>query len=107
MNRLSISGILLVLGLTGCGGGSGGSSVGPVVVEPPVESSGYVYRVPSVMDDGWDVASVAEHGIEAAPLEGLVEDLRQGKYQDVNSLLIVRDGKLLLDEYFGEHNAER
>ena len=69
----------------------------------------YVYRVPPALGDGWETASVSDVGIDRAGIERAVQQLIDMSMDTINapqvhSLLIVRQGKLVLEEYFhGEH----
>jgi CubicO group peptidase (beta-lactamase class C family) len=72
----------------------------------------YVYRAPQALDDGWDVGSVDDVGIDRAGIERAVQQLIDMSMDSINapqvhSLLIVRRGKLVLEEYFhGEHRLK-
>lgn len=50
--------------------------------------------------DALEVATPASVGLDAARLDLLVGRIRSGVYRDIHSLLIVRAGKLALEEYF-------
>lgn len=69
----------------------------------------YVYRQPPALADGWPTASVAEVGIDRAGIERGVQRIVDMSMDSINApqvhaLLIVRNGKLVLEEYFhGEH----
>ena len=72
----------------------------------------YVYRVPPALGDGWETASVDEVGIDRAAIERAVQQLLDMSMDTINapqvhSLLVVRKGKLVLEEYFhGEHRGK-
>ena len=65
------------------------------------------YRVPEQTDDGWRTASLVEQGIESAPIRALIKALRSGAYEGVSSVLLVRRGFLVLEEYCGQSSRER
>ena len=48
----------------------------------------------------WQTASPAEVGIDEQPLSDAVARIHAGTYQNVHSILIVKDGKLVFEEYF-------
>ena len=48
----------------------------------------------------WQTASPAEVGIDDQLLNAAVERIQNGSYQNVHSILIVKDGKLVFEEYF-------
>ena len=62
----------------------------------PVATSG----PPPQTDDGWQTADPASVGLDAGQLQQAVSRIRDGTYQNVHSLLIVKDGKLVFEEYF-------
>ncbi|HSR50325.1 MAG TPA: serine hydrolase [Acidobacteriota bacterium] len=56
----------------------------------------------------WTAASPQSQGLDGERLGAFVEGLRQGlHFPDVHSLLIVRNGYLVVEEYFGGWNRER
>jgi CubicO group peptidase (beta-lactamase class C family) len=57
--------------------------------------------------EAWTVAAPADHGLDPARLDALVERIRAGTVRDIHSLLIVKDGRLVLEHYFGGHAADR
>src|SRR5262245_42120192 len=69
----------------------------------------YVYQPPPARDDGWPVGTLEEAGIDRRGIERLVQLLLDAHVDSastpkVHGLLIVRHGKLVLEEYFhGEH----
>ncbi|HSG48058.1 MAG TPA: serine hydrolase, partial [Longimicrobiales bacterium] len=60
----------------------------------------YAYRQPTAGGDGWEVASPEDVGLDRAALEALVNGVADGEGGLIHSLLVVRNGKLVLDEYF-------
>jgi CubicO group peptidase (beta-lactamase class C family) len=60
----------------------------------------YVWTLPPVVRDGWATASPEEVGLERAQLERTVSAILAGEAGEIHSLLVVRDGKLVLEEYF-------
>ena len=71
--------------------------------------SRYVYHRPPALDDGWTTQSPEEAGIDRAGLEAVIQMLIDRPMDSidtpvVDALLIARNGKLVLEEYFrGEH----
>jgi CubicO group peptidase (beta-lactamase class C family) len=53
--------------------------------------------------DGWETAGLADVGIDEKIIGEVIERIRDGTYQNVHSILIVKDGKLVFEEYFGGH----
>ena len=72
----------------------------------------YVYRPPLALDDGWPTATLEEANIDRAGIEKLVQLLLETPMESaaapkVHALLIVRHGKLVLEEYFHGENRDR
>ncbi|MGD8277382.1 MAG: serine hydrolase, partial [Gemmatimonadota bacterium] len=70
----------------------------------------YVYREPVPGDDGWPVASPEDVGLDRGALEALVNAVARDEAGLIHSLLVVRNGRLVLDEYFhgfGRDDAHR
>ncbi len=67
---------------------------------------GYAYEVPEGLDDGWECADLADVGIDRQAITRFVDGITQGRHDDIHSLVIVRNGKLVLEEYFAT-NGER
>ena len=69
----------------------------------------YVYRIPEQMPDGWRTALLRDAGIDEAAITALVRSIaaRQPGPDTayIDSLLIARHGKLVLDEYFNGFDA--
>lgn len=64
------------------------------------ERCSYPYRVPVETGDGWRSAPLQSTGIDSPGIENLRQKLFNGDYPNIHSLLIVKDGKLVLEEYF-------
>ncbi len=72
----------------------------------------YVYRAPPALDDGWQTASVEQVGIHRAGVERAVQAIVDMSMDSLNApqvhaLLIARNGKLVLEEYFHGYNRDR
>src|SRR5215472_1857169 len=61
---------------------------------------------PPNLNDGFAVASPASSGLDVAPLMKLKDAVAKSDYPKTTSVLIVRDGKLVYEEYFGEGSRE-
>jgi CubicO group peptidase (beta-lactamase class C family) len=68
--------------------------------KPTEPSSGYRYQVPAQTDDGWETASLASVGMAERPLVDLMDRLDETEGHNIHSLVIVKDGKLVFEEYF-------
>jgi CubicO group peptidase (beta-lactamase class C family) len=58
------------------------------------------YQVPISTDDGWTTSSLADVGMFEEPIQAMLSMLGEQDGQDINSILIVKDGKLVLETYF-------
>ena len=56
-------------------------------------SSQYAYRPPESINDGLDVGSLGEVGIDSVLIEKAVDEIRSGDYREVHSMLLLKDGK--------------
>ncbi|NIN70359.1 MAG: serine hydrolase [Gemmatimonadetes bacterium] len=85
----------IIFGLAiGCGGDS------------PTDIDGvYRYTVPENTGDGWDTGHLSDYGFDLEPIRELIALVEDGTYPNVHSVLIVRDGVLLLEEYFPGYSS--
>lgn len=88
-------GSLLPLALLASACGGSGS-----VTDPDSPSDAWAYRVPEQVADGWETGSLEAAGLDPAPLARLMNDLESHPGHLVHSILIVRDGRLVFEEYF-------
>ncbi|UCD36737.1 MAG: serine hydrolase [Fidelibacterota bacterium] len=69
----------------------GKDPVAPDLPAPPV---------PDLLDDGWAVSSLEAQGIDPRPVALLSEEIRSGDFEEIHSLVIVRRGYLVFEEYY-------
>src|SRR3954447_21322032 len=67
----------------------------------------YQYAIPEKTNDGWDVASLAMEKIADEPIKELIERIYDNTYKNIHSVLVIRNGKLVLEEYFPGYNSDR
>ena len=72
-----------------------------------ISNSDYFYRAPTKISDGWETASIYEANIDAEKLFDLIHTIRDDSYKNIHSLLLVKDGKLILEEYFHGFHHEK
>lgn len=71
----------------------------------PVDSAEYEYHVPEVTDDGWETASLSDVGIDEQGITEFVQFLLDNtETQMIHSFLLVKGGRLVLDEYFSGYS---
>ena len=63
----------------------------------PIE---YTYGVPEKVDDGWETASLKEVGMKTEPIIDLMDNLLNRSDHSIHSVLIIKNGKLVFEEYF-------
>jgi len=64
------------------------------------QTNEYEYQVPKKLNDGWEVSSLKDESIDEETIEevsGLIRDTNS--YENVLSMLIVKNGKLVHEEY--------
>ena len=60
----------------------------------------YTYQPPENINDGLDVGTLDEVNIDFELIERAMSDINRGKYGEVHSMLVFKDDKLVLEEYF-------
>jgi CubicO group peptidase (beta-lactamase class C family) len=66
----------------------------------------YKYQIPVALGDGLPTANVAYSGLDSTLLNTMVKKIIAGDYPNVHSILIVKDGKLVFEEYFYEFTRD-
>ena len=56
--------------------------------------------VPEKVDDGWEVGSLAGAGLDPALVQEMVDRIGDGTYKNIHGVVLVRDGKLVVEAYF-------
>ena len=60
----------------------------------------YSYQAPQPLDGDWLTSSLEKEGMDQSPVLDLVHAIIDEKYKNIHSLLIVKNNKLVLEEYF-------
>lgn len=66
----------------------------------------YLYEVPSEISDGWETRSLDTGASQTASLFAAVDSIRSGHYPEVHSMLVVKDGDLVLETYFPGRDSQ-
>lgn len=66
-------------------------------------SGQYAYQQPEQINDGLKVGTLENAKLDAKYLEKAVSQIRKGKHGEVHSMLIYKNDKLVLEEYFQGH----
>jgi CubicO group peptidase (beta-lactamase class C family) len=61
----------------------------------------------AVAPPAWETATPEAVGLDGAKLAALTADMLAGKYSNIHSLLVVRHGKLALEQYFSGSDERR
>lgn len=77
----------------------------------PADQGGYRYKKPIPENDGWRTATLAEEGISEVTIQHLIQRILESDPTnnplDIQSLLIARHGRLVLEEYFYGFDGKR
>lgn len=79
---------------------------------PRVDSSGlpereYTYQKPKAINDGWETASLNEADIDSEKIDTMMLDILRGNDKNVHSILLIKNGKLVFEEYFYGYNRDK
>src|SRR4051812_24543288 len=88
------AGILIVVAASSCGG------------SPVAAPSDRSQLTPVSPTAEWPASAPDAQGINPQPIRDLVARISRGEYGSVSSLLVIRHGQLVVEEYFG-WSAER
>jgi CubicO group peptidase (beta-lactamase class C family) len=56
--------------------------------------------------DEWDTASPAHENLDPELIEAMLARVRDGSYKNIHGILLVRNGKLVVEEYFPGQDSE-
>ena len=83
----------LVMAAPACGGGGGGD--GAQVPTPP--PTGFEYRLPADLGDGWSITRGENQGVDERALETMMDAILEGQFDVIDSIAIAKGGELVLD----------
>ena len=69
------------------------------------ESKKYQYTVPDATNDGWAIASLSSQSLAAEPIKQLFDRINDSTYKNIHSVLLVKNGKLVVEEYFSGQDS--
>ncbi|MCK3684127.1 serine hydrolase [Maribellus sp. YY47] len=64
------------------------------------------YKIPVQLNDGLQTGDAAAMNIDTELLEDAVKAIQKGKYNEVHSMLIYKNNKLVMEEYFEGYNYQ-
>ncbi len=65
-----------------------------------IKPCSYQYTVPVKADEDWEISSLKDEGIDPEKINELMNNILDGNIQDIHSIFIAKNGKLVLEEYF-------
>ena len=69
-------------------------------------SNHYKYQIPEQKNDGWNVSSLSEVGMDVSAIEEITDNILNDQYKGIHSMLIVRKGFLVFEEYFKGYKSD-
>ncbi|UCH83506.1 MAG: serine hydrolase [Candidatus Latescibacterota bacterium] len=60
-------------------------------------------RTPDQLEDGWQVAPPAQFNADTALIDSMIERTKRETYANIHSILVVKDGLLVIEQYFDGH----
>jgi CubicO group peptidase (beta-lactamase class C family) len=66
----------------------------------------YIYQQPTKRNDGLLTGNINQSGLDTSLLIDMMNKIVTGKYPGVHSVLIMKDGKLVFEEYFYEFSVD-
>jgi len=66
----------------------------------------YSYQAPSKLNDGWDVSSLRNEGVDTNRITAMMNTLLADDLPNIHSVLLIKNGKLVLEEYFNGYSRE-
>jgi len=66
----------------------------------------YRYREPQTINDGFQTFAAGKAGLDTALLDQMMNKIVHGDYPNVHSVLVVKGGKLVFEEYFYEFTRD-
>jgi CubicO group peptidase (beta-lactamase class C family) len=66
----------------------------------------YQYHPPEGLKDGLDVGNVIHSGLDSELLNKMMQQIIAGVYPNVHSILIIKDSKLVFEEYFYDYTKD-
>ncbi len=86
--------LLALFSITAC------THIPPRIGESGAPQREYVYQVPLQIGDGWQVSSLSQEGVSKEIINDMMRTILSGKYPHLFSIILIKNGHLILDEYF-------
>ena len=66
----------------------------------------YTYQIPEKIDDGWEHSDLKAESVDPKKINELMENILKGDINNIHSILLVKNGKLIFEEYFYGYNRD-
>jgi Beta-lactamase len=90
--------VIVLLSITAC------THLPPKVDEFGKPLREYTYHAPIQIDDGWQVSSLAEEGVNEEIINEMMKAILAGKYPNLISIVLIRNGRFILEEFLYYNN---
>jgi CubicO group peptidase (beta-lactamase class C family) len=60
----------------------------------------YQPNAPDKVNDGWETSALGSENLDADLINGLLDRVNDNTYKNISSILIVKNGRLVVEEYF-------
>ena len=78
-----------------------------LIPNPPEKPAApYVYKAPKKLADGWKVGNLRKQKANLQQIAQGIDKIQGGTIPDVHSVVVVRHGKIVLEEYFKGYGAK-
>jgi CubicO group peptidase (beta-lactamase class C family) len=66
-----------------------------------------MYHVPEETGDGWEISSLDAEGVDHKRVKELIRNILNRRFENIHSVLLVKNGKLILEEYFYGYDRDK
>ena len=66
----------------------------------------YTYQIPEKIDDGWEPSTLETEGVDPKKINELMGNILKEEIKNIHSILLVKNGKLIFEEYFYGYNRD-
>lgn len=67
----------------------------------------YLYQVPEETGDGWETSPLQAEGVDFERVAELIRNILNINFENIHSVLLVKNGKLILEEYFYGYDRDK
>lgn len=93
--------VILLLATTAC------THWSPRVDQYGLPDHAYSYRQPEEINDGWETVAIADATIDIDTINEMMHDFLSGNDRNINSILIIKNGKIVFEEYFYGYDRDK